>query len=706
MPVQPPIGKDDTKPKDEAHGALRKEQDRATSRSISYPGPPTSFFLATEEMLNKSHIDSNNHGVDSTFGVRSIAETTDDGRLGQEGADDTSHNLDEDHGRRRSTLRAWPQSRDRSSEEAMLAKDNGNESPPIGFPRLSSTLPSVSSLSQESQGANHSLPSSPKSTSSRSGRPADEDSMDDGGSQAIGSSEEEADIDQSAQVANDAPQLIMPSIQMPSRRPFTERGKSMGKVKILIAGDAGLGKTSLIKSIVQLCEDIVHVDPVTLPAPLTAQLSKGSDQTRSLKASYSSTSQIHEIWASTKAHPGWWTELEENKTLRRRKSIDDPVLERNICFVDTPGYGRGLSITEGIQAVVSYIEKQLPRSFSAGANGRSELVSMLSGNGGTQVDVVLYLIGKEIKPADLSLLQRMSQITNVIPLLCKADTIDPAHLGSVKQSISDELAQIGIKPFSFPLNKSLTSPYAVCSAPSNDEDNMDASLLMSSEYIQPLLPSELAMVIDQLLDTDSIARLKHLSAKKLVQSSTTLPHMNATSASSGLRIDMASSSSFSTISQTLPSNTLRLPLQSPVQLAEYTRREEKLAQIRLAKWASDLRKTMQDERRQFEALSHVERTSWLTEKLDECNRDVTFPDGKTTSRTELAGTTSPLGLTSMNDPLGLLRCDAYLRQHGLRIFQVVGTFGVFGAVAVWIARNLSSCSEWSWTWGESRTWTC
>ncbi|KAL9006009.1 MAG: hypothetical protein Q9188_001243 [Gyalolechia gomerana] len=330
--------------------------------------------------------------------------------------------------------------------------------------------------------------------------------------------------------------------------------------------------------------------------------------------------------------------------------MDDPVLERNICFVDTPGYGRGLSITDGIQTVISYIEEQLPRSFSAAANGRSELVSMLSGNGGTQVDVVLYLIGKEIKPADLDLLQRMSQITNVIPLLSKADTIEPAHLGAVKQTISDELAQLGIKPFSFPPDDSLTSPYAVCSAPSNDEDNMDASLLMSSDYIQPLLPSELAMVIDQLLDKDSIARLKHLSAKKLVQSSTALQQVITASASSGLRPDIEPASASSTTFQSLSVNTLRPPLQSQIRLAEYTRREEKLAQIRLAKWASDLRKMMQDERRQFEELRHVERTTWLTEKLDECNRDVTFPDGKNRIRTELTGTTSPFGLTSMNDP--------------------------------------------------------
>jgi hypothetical protein len=36
------------------------------------------------------------------------------------------------------------------------------------------------------------------------------------------------------------PQLVMPSIQMPSRRPFTTKGKAMGKLKVLLAGQTGM----------------------------------------------------------------------------------------------------------------------------------------------------------------------------------------------------------------------------------------------------------------------------------------------------------------------------------------------------------------------------------------------------------------------------------------------------------------------------------
>jgi len=40
--------------------------------------------------------------------------------------------------------------------------------------------------------------------------------------------------------SNSVPQLIMPSIKMPSRRPFTETGKNYGRLKILLAGPSGM----------------------------------------------------------------------------------------------------------------------------------------------------------------------------------------------------------------------------------------------------------------------------------------------------------------------------------------------------------------------------------------------------------------------------------------------------------------------------------
>lgn len=128
------------------------------------------------------------------------------------------------------------------------------------------------------------------------------------------------------------------------------------------------GKTSLIKSIVQVCDDIVHVDP--------------------LSASYASSSNLPvETYASTKAYPSWWSDLDESRILRRRKSMGDSVLERNLCFVDTTS-------SKKPDRIVSYMEQQLTRALDSTTTGQHDFAAMLSGRGGSQVDVILYLVSK------------------------------------------------------------------------------------------------------------------------------------------------------------------------------------------------------------------------------------------------------------------------------------------------------------------------
>lgn len=95
----------------------------------------------------------------------------------------------------------------------------------------------------------------------------------------------------------------------------------------------GIGKTSLIKAVVQSCEHIVHVDPISSgPRSLvTRGQSKG-------EAAAQRTDHITEIYASTKPYPTWWSELDQPGTTSRRKVVEGMVLDRNLCFVDTPGF--------------------------------------------------------------------------------------------------------------------------------------------------------------------------------------------------------------------------------------------------------------------------------------------------------------------------------------------------------------------------------
>lgn len=135
----------------------------------------------------------------------------------------------------------------------------------------------------------------------------------------------------------------------------------------------------MIKSIVQLCEDIVHVDPLS-----TSQTSE--------------TPRLTETHASTRPYPAWWSELDESRILKRRKSMGDSVLERNLCFVDTASSKR-------LDHIIHYAEQQLMRAIEATNSGRHDFTSMLSGQGGSQVDVVLYLMSKGELPFPILICQ-------------------------------------------------------------------------------------------------------------------------------------------------------------------------------------------------------------------------------------------------------------------------------------------------------------
>lgn len=706
-------------------GRSRKDPEATNPAHPMTNSTPTSFFMATEDMLRRPNREPVAEGSESTFGVESLQETT----CNVANVDENEKNDSDSHedrkweGRRRSTLKPVVRDRDSSPEslERALqdrAKDASVTHSSIRPTSAPSASESLTSLSQVSQLQGLSLPSSPKSTSTRSFRPSDEESMDEVASQAIVSSEEEEEYSVS-ELQDSAPQLIMPSIRMPSRRPFTEKGKGTGRLKILIAGDSGVGKTSLIKSIVQTCEDIVHVDPLTPNHPYLDQLRPRRPKSRHGKLNANSTDQITEVYASTRAYPPWWTEIDESKVFRKRKSLGESVMERNVCFVDTPGYSRTLSMTEGIESVVQYVKAQLVKATSFTTVGEGELVSMLSGKGGTQVDVALYMIAQKLKPVDLDFIRQLSALTNVIPLIAKADSLSHDEAQALKESIASDLISAGLRPFLFNSESTISPPYTVCSASSNDDENMDASLLMSPEYVRPLVSSELSTLVHHIFDKDNVSWLRHFAAKKLVHSQRAMeksfvpaPFPNSPTTFNPLPNSFPDSStsqiSSSSTSQAVISYASGASSYVQARIADHTQREEKLAQLRLAKWAGDLQRCLQNERTRYEAISRGERAIWLTQRLGECVDDgslvpVRGPEKDTISmRTGPMESSLPAGLVNARDPLGLLGWNEAVRRRGWIAVQVVGGFGVLGAMAVWMVRSwgagADAYSSWTWAW--------
>ena len=216
-----------------------------STASGSSPATSTTFFLAREAKLEGNMSQSgmpepkDQTPKDSSYGVESMADT-----IYTQAPDDDKEN-------RQSAELPSTRSKSFVSTSQPLNTLNPspshaqNESPSVSQPRRmsrSAASQPLTPLFLPSPVPGSSAPESPKSFSTRSLRHSDSESaIDETGSQALVSGGEDDDEAQSSP-ENSAPQLIMPSIKMPSRRPFTEKGKNMGRLKVLIAGRSGMSK--------------------------------------------------------------------------------------------------------------------------------------------------------------------------------------------------------------------------------------------------------------------------------------------------------------------------------------------------------------------------------------------------------------------------------------------------------------------------------
>lgn len=245
---------------------------------------------------------------------------------------------------------------------------------------------------------------------------------------------------------------------------------------------------------------------------------------------------------------------------------------------------------------------------------------------------------------------------------------------------------------------------------------MDASLLMSPDYMQPLIPSELSYLVEEVFDRDNISFLRHSAAKKCSQWHKTSGISSGAQQSLSRPLSLKSSYSFSPHS----SQVVTSPMGSTnsyalARITDHTHREEHLAQVRLSKWASELQRSLQNERTRFEALARGERAVWLTEKLGECVRDGTLlaisdglPDNMTLSAGPLVRRESASRGVSRevaddyHDPLGLLQLNSEMKRRGWTAIRIVGGFGIIGGLAYWVSKSWnaqSEESEWAVRWG-------
>ena len=236
---------------------------------------------------------------------------------------------------------------------------------------------------------------------------------------------------------------------------------------------------------------------------------------------------------------------------------------------------------------------------------------------------------------------------------------------------------------------------------------------MSPDYVQPLIPSELDVLIKQVFEKDMASCLRHTAATKLVKSyrgstALTFPAVVPRALSNPIPLSPESPSSPSLQSMVMHAGSAISPFMQ-ARIADHTQQEERLAQLRLAKWAADLQRSLQNERTRYESLAKGDRASWLYEKLEEVTQEesssyksASVKGSRRMYRPRRLGLTYQSGLVDGDDPLGLLHWNDFIKHRGWVALQVAGSFGILGAVAVWVVRSWSiggySAGDWSWQW--------
>lgn len=290
------------------------------------------------------------------------------------------------------------------------------------------------------------------------------------------------------------------------------------------------------------------------------------------------------------------------------------------------------------------------------------------------------------------------------------------QLAICKEQLIGQLQEAGLQTFSFALTTSDRSataipsiPYAVSSATGSDDDIMDASLLMSADYVQPLMTSELKYLVENVFSPSGISWLRHAAAKKYLGWRNTTPsrprHLYRPLSLPG------PTSSF------LPSRSSENPTSPRASLALARLNDRQLAhnppQMHMADWAADLQRSLASERAQYESLARGERAIWLTERLNECVQDGTLvalnkPQGTSSVGVRRPSKRRPSTTTVPHqDPLGLLQVAADLKAKGWVALEVIGSLGVIGGLAFWMSRQhwhmdpleLALADEWVRRWG-------
>ncbi|KAI4814203.1 hypothetical protein KUCAC02_003407, partial [Chaenocephalus aceratus] len=128
-------------------------------------------------------------------------------------------------------------------------------------------------------------------------------------------------------------------------------------------------------------------------------------------------------------------------------SIEEKGIKLRLTVIDTPGFGDSINETGSWKPLEDYIDKQFEQYFrdESGLNRRN-----IQDN---RVHCCLYFIspyGHGLRPLDVACMKALHNKVNIVPVVAKADSLTEAEVQRKKMKIREQIEQFGINIYQFP----------------------------------------------------------------------------------------------------------------------------------------------------------------------------------------------------------------------------------------------------------------
>lgn len=126
-------------------------------------------------------------------------------------------------------------------------------------------------------------------------------------------------------------------------------------------------------------------------------------------------------------------------------TVSEGGVKLHLTVTDTPGFGDHINNENCWDPIISYIEEQYDRYLT-----EEQKVHRLLRIPDTRVHCCLYFIppsGHSLSSLDVEVLRRLDKVTNVVPIIAKADTLTIEERDAFKERIRADLNDHGIKTY-------------------------------------------------------------------------------------------------------------------------------------------------------------------------------------------------------------------------------------------------------------------